>query len=1426
MREDGEGPGPPLCLRSHGVDTRGVLPSPTLLDRTDADLPFPNPADHPAARDGEGDDRAESSKRPAVDEIHIEPLPHFFHARTFPVGDAGEPLRQKTRRVGNIITVQPGPDVGTGMAYRHHAPLTTHIRINDAKGAPLSSLLDTGASLSVIDRHLLEKLGGRVTGQPMPISGLGSITSLGWCTVPFFIDAGDERGLPVGVECTVDFHVLEAFAPGLCLGQDFISTHGVSIHARKGTAVLEAEGRVLTFAVHNHMPAPFAQQTELCTIRDTVVPARSSAWVPVDTASLAPGLDYTAHPRFAVNAAESIRLAGPLAVMDRDTTHLLLTNIGDVDAHLERRTPVADALVAQLGDAAVAAAHTFDLPPPSSGAQLHSAHASPPEVDVEPLEMYERVEAPESVSPTVEAATTMVDGVYKVGVNVGGEPPQPLVDLLRRHSEAFALDGRPGRVIGHEMPIDLVDDRAIHPEAPRRASPEKQRAMDATIDQLLGWDVIEPSTSPVSFPVLMVRQYDKWRFCVDYRQLNANTVADSYPLPTIDSIFNSLAGKRVYSSLDAIRGYHQLPVRESDRWKTAFTCHRGLFQYKTVPFGLRNAPAVFQRLMDSLLGELRWKVAVVYIDDVVVATHTMEEHLQALDTLLSRATAAGLKFSPSKCTFGVSSLVLLGRKVSGAGVAVWSDRARAVLELKRPNTLRQLYHTMGLFGYYRSFIPRFASIAAPLTTLTRGWRYERNGDRSRLVGEDGSPANADRVEIPWGEPQQTAFDQLKKAIASPPVLAHPDPSRPYVLYVDASKDGFGAVLHQVFDEDDLESAPSSSAAILNTLDVSLLPPHIARERWLAWLRRDRYFGPILRAAEIGGDATSDWVLQDGFLVRRVDGLLALPESGLPDLLRVVHDHRGHFGFTKTFLALRRHFWRPGLSTAVRAWVRHCSSCLSTKLGRRTGRLDVEDDPAVPFDDIALDLLLGFPRSRNGNDAVLVVLDLFSRMVVLEPCSSTITAAGVAAILSNRILRYGWRPRRIIPDSEARLTGEVMTALATSLRAELAPSVPHHHQANPAERCVQTVKHVLQALCLKSRAHWDRRAVPAAELAVNTTPSVVTGFSPFDLVFVSHPDVTHAVFDAEDHAGVSAFSERLAAAHERLDEARVAAEEARREQKRKYDGSRAALPHYVVGDRVYVRLPDRPVPGAMVDELAPRKLGPFRVRAVLGDHRVALDLPDDLRIGDTFSISQLDAVPGEADPFATHRASPPPRSSTPSPVPSRGPSPPPLPPRARRAPTTLRGYDTAPSVNAFSSAAYDLLRGPYHRPRRVVLDGRRVLLTERPIAFLSRLTMPTEQRIVASELELCCLAWAFARFLHLLEGVDVTVVTDHSPLGPMLTSSAGAKYGPVISKCRALLMPHLAHLRFVHRAGASHVNADALSRLVSRPETDGLLGGGM
>ncbi|KAE8218217.1 hypothetical protein CF319_g7866 [Tilletia indica] len=1397
MSGDGGRLGPPPDLRPHGLYDREVPhTSPPVLSEQNANQAPPPSASPKGAPDVAG--------RCLV----IEDRPQLHTARALPVDESRKPLEKPTRRLGTVVKLPPSAEVGTGQAHRRHVPLTTHIHINDVRYPALSSLLDTGSSLSSIDAGLLQRLGGQPSGAPMRVSGLGETETLGFVPITFFIRAKDSHGFQLFLECTMDFHVLPHFAPGLCLGQDFITGFGVVIDALESTAHI----RRYSFDVTQHMPRPHAQEAQLCSTTPVTLPARSAAWVPVDTGALSAAVDYTIHPRLMTDVSESVLISGPTALGSKSTAQILLTNHSHRAVQLPRRTPVADAVAAQVGDVSSPSAdHRFELGSPLPVGETRGRDDAPtawrpdpdpldPEDDpAAPLDAFEVAE--DRVSDlTKDAETTLVDGHFRVGVDADGNPHRPVVDLLRRHTAAFALDGRPGLIRDAEMTIPLQPEASLRPEAPRRASPEKRAAMDAAIEQLLDWNVIEPSSSPVSFPVLMVRQYGKWRFCVDYRQLNSATVSDRYPLPTTDAVFQTLQGKRWFSSMDAIRGYHQHPVAAEDRWKTAFICHRGLFQYRTVPFGLKNAPAVFQRLMDRVLGDLRWRTAVIYIDDVVAATATLAEHLETLDAILSRATSIGLKFSPAKCTFAVPNLTLLGRKVSGAGVAVWPGRAQAVQELKRPSTLRDVYHVMGLFGYYREFVDHFAELAEPLTRLTKGWKFESDGNRSRLVRKDGSPSSATDEVVSWGDEQERSFTTLQRLIASPPVLAHPDPTRPYILYVDASKVAFAAVLHQIFVDEDMTDGPSAYPSVGAPLTSGPIP----RDRWIAWLRADRYFGPIWRRLT-DSVVDDEWSLEDGILVRRVDGRWALPEAAIPAVLRTVHDHNGHFGYTKTFLSLSRSFWRPRLTDVVRAWIAHCLICRKTKVNRRVGELEVGRDAHSPFDAISVDLVLGLSPS-HGNDAVLAVLCLFSRMILLEPCKSTITAAGIASILSNRVLRMGWRPRRIVSDSEARVTGQVLQSLATSLGATLTPSPPHHQQANAVERAIQTVQGALRAMTLDGRAPWDRSAVPAVELAINSTPSVATGCRPFDLVFVDHPDIAHAVFDAGARGAGESFDDCLAAAADRLDEARP-------------------------GDTVYVRLGDRPIPGLGSGKLDPKKAGPFAIREVLSPHRVRLSLPADLRIGDEFAVDQLDVCPGSPDPFAPVRNSPLLRPVDDEDLEAAGVADAGtdddvavdddlaedgverLPPRARRPPPMLREFQLGTLRASDAAGEEEFFDGPLTGTRKMEIDGRSVTLRERPIAYQSRLTSVAEKKLVAPELELCCLAWAFARMAHLLEGARVTVVTDHAPMGAMLNSATGIHYGPTITRCRALLLPHLHNLRFVHRPGRLHSNADALSRLV-------------
>ncbi|KAE8185963.1 hypothetical protein CF336_g7182 [Tilletia laevis] len=1022
-------PHPPDQDGGNVADRPGSGPEKTVLEGTTMPVPVP-----PSITHGSGlatamsislhDDLPPANSTPLQFSedvgLHFVDRSIFHVERPMNVNEKRPTLDQDTRRYGNVVPLPSMTDTGSGTGYRNHVPLTVHVRVNGTDSRTLSSLLDTGASLSVIDAGLLSRLGGRPQGASMAVHGLVDTRTLGWTTLTAFIDGTDLHGTHVALEFRHDFHVLPRFAPGLCLGQGFIAGHDVSISPARGRARVGP----FTFAVSERVDGPPITDLPLVFAEDIVLEPGFQAWVPVGASSLAPGVDYAVLPRLAVSPDESVRLAGPAGVMvHQPRAFVLLGNYGS-SAHLLGKGTVLD---------------------------------SAPGV---PLDVFAGTEDVDNAL-IQDAATSVFDDAFRIGVDSSGAAPPEVLALLRRHHAAFALDGRPGRVVGFDMAIPLRPDANLRPEAPRRASPEKRHAMDAAIDQLLDWDVIKPSHSSVSFPVLMVKQQAKWRFCVDYRQINTHTIPDRYPLPTIDSVFQTLSGKKWFSALDAIRGYHQLGV------------------------------------------------PVVYIDNAVVATNTLEEHLTALDTLLSSAERVGLKFSPTKCTFAVASLVLLGRKVSGAGVAVWKDRASAVADLARPSTLQDLYHVLGFFGYYRAFVHRFAEVAAPLTRLLRGWRYETSDGQSRLVSVDGKTAVASRVAIPWAEEQQRSFDALKAAISQPSVLAHPNPAHPYILYVDASKDAFAAILHQVCIEDDTYEplSVSSSAATLAHFAVPLLPPSVARARWTQWLRDDRVFGPMLRDLETSPDSRPGWVLRDGVLVRCADDKLALPEAGLPSILRAAHDGTGHFGFVKTFLAISRRFWRPSLSTAVRAWVKHCGVCQRTKSVPKTGSLDIDNDASGPFERISIDLVLGLPLSRSGNDAALAILDTFSRMVLLTPCHHTVTADGIAAIVSDRVLRMGWRPRRIVSDSEARMTGARMTALAASLGATLTPSIPYHQQANAVERSIQTVQKVLQALSVDSAAHWDKRALPAAELAINSSPAVSTGVRPFDLLCHIRPSCT-------------------------------------------------------------------------------------------------------------------------------------------------------------------------------------------------------------------------------------------------------------------------------------------------------------------------------
>ena len=266
-------------------------------------------------------------------------------------------------------------------------------------------------------------------------------------------------------------------------------------------------------------------------------------------------------------------------------------------------------------------------------------------------------------------------------------------------------------------------------------------------------DVIEPSTSPWSSPIVLVSKKDgSTRFCVDYRKLNNITHKDSYPLPRIDDTIEALAGAEWFSTLDLKSGYWQVPLDDAAKEKTAFSTGSGLWQFKVMPFGLCNAPATFERLMEQVLLGLPTSIALVYLDDIVVPGCTFSHQISNLRQVFKSLRKAKLKLSPKKCTLFKREVKFLGHTVSGEGVAPDPGKVEAVAQWPRPTTPEEIKRFLGLCSYYRRFVPSFAEIAHPLHQLATANPFD------------------------WTQEAEDAFQKLKLALTNPPILAYPDPN--------------------------------------------------------------------------------------------------------------------------------------------------------------------------------------------------------------------------------------------------------------------------------------------------------------------------------------------------------------------------------------------------------------------------------------------------------------------------------------------------------------------------------------------------------------------------------------------------------------------------------------------------------------------------
>jgi transposase InsO family protein len=363
----------------------------------------------------------------------------------------------------------------------------------------------------------------------------------------------------------------------------------------------------------------------------------------------------------------------------------------------------------------------------------------------------------------------------KVDSSVTQVEKKRLNDILNEYEDCFSqheFDLGRTTVIRHQ--IDTGSSKPLK-QVLRRHPLVHTEEIDRQVKAMLAQDVIESSSSPWSSNVVIVKKKDNsLRFCIDYRKLNDVTVKDSYPLPRITDCLDALSTGRYFSAFDLRSGYFQVMMEEEDKGKTSFVTRSGLYQFKVMPFGVTNGPATFQRLMDLTMAGLNYQICLVYLDDIILMSRTVEEHLERLVLILDRLRKAGLKLKPSKCSLLQKRIHFLGHVVSEDGIATDPLKVQAVVEWPEPTNTREVRSFVGLCSYYRRFVQDFARIAEPLHKLT-----------------------GKRVKFEWDSACQLAFEKLKGRLVTSPILAMPQDEGQYRLDTDASDDAIGAVLSQI-----------------------------------------------------------------------------------------------------------------------------------------------------------------------------------------------------------------------------------------------------------------------------------------------------------------------------------------------------------------------------------------------------------------------------------------------------------------------------------------------------------------------------------------------------------------------------------------------------------------------------------------------------